>query len=161
MKRVFFKIILAVAAADLAFVPEPVFATQAHGGPEGIMVHQLGHLFFLLSMAAFVYWTRGRRLFRNDGWRHIKYAAMLLILWNLDVIVIHFLDEQMALISTEKSGAWMIGIHAVNGSRFLELFYYVAKLDHLLCVPALFFLFTGLRKLLEIYNSPVAEGDQG
>jgi hypothetical protein len=31
----------------------------------------------------------------------------------------------------------------------LAWFYYVAKLDHLLCVPAMAFLYAGLRRLLK------------
>jgi len=30
--------------------PDIVLATQTHGTPEGIYVHQMAHLFFILSM---------------------------------------------------------------------------------------------------------------
>ena len=33
--------------------------------------------------------------------------------------------------------------------NFIKLFYYVAKLDHLLCVPALVLLYLGLKRLKE------------
>ena len=148
-----------VVAIELLFGSAVAFATQAHGGSEGILVHQLGHVFFMLSMGAFVYWTRDSRLFSHAGWRYIKYAAALLVLWNMDVILVHFLEEQAALISVERVSSLMIDIHSVGNSGFLEYFYYLARLDHLICVPALFFLYTGLKKLLATYKRPASAGD--
>jgi hypothetical protein len=125
-----------------------LWATQAHGGAEGIVVHQLGHLFFVVSMGMFVYWLGKGRILSYPGWRYIMLFAVLLVVWNLDVVIMHFLDEQMGMLRMVKTGPWTVRIDAENGSRGLALFYYLGKMDHLLCVPALFFLYLGLKNLL-------------
>lgn len=138
-------------------VPANSFATQAHGGTEGIIAHQIGHLFFMFSMCTFVYWSRNSRLLKETGWRYIKYFAVLLVLWNMDVILMHFLDEQMAIVSFQKVTKWDLIVRSVNKSSALELFYYLGKLDHLLCVPALFFLYIGLKKILSEHDSSTVD----
>jgi hypothetical protein len=140
------KIGLLIACWVFFAAPETVVATQAHGAPEGIYAHQFAHLFFLLSMVIFVYWLRQRKLVEKRGWLYIQYAALFFILWNFDVIVVHFLDEQAVLVAVEKVDSVHIRISSPLG-RPAEIFYYLGKMDHFLCVPAMLFLFLGLRRL--------------
>ena len=44
------------------------------------------------------------------------------------------------------------------GGSVLAWLYYLLKLDHLLCVPAMCFLFVGLRRLLK--SAPLEGGPQ-
>ena len=129
-------------------LPDTAMATQGHGGIEGVYAHQIAHVFFLISMGVLIYWLRQRGLVRESGWRYIQYAAFFLILWNLDTILVHALDDQFRIISTERIGTWRIQITDLRSRPFIELLYYFAKLDHLLCVPAIVCLFIGLRRLL-------------
>jgi hypothetical protein len=129
-------------------LPEPALATQGHGGIEGVYAHQIAHIFFLISMGVLIYWLRQRGLVRESGWRYIQYAAFFLILWNLDTILVHALDDQFRIIATERVGTWQIRITDSGNRPALKLLYYFAKLDHLLCVPAIVCLFVGLRRLL-------------
>jgi hypothetical protein len=138
----------AVAGLMMA-APQTVQATQAHGAPEGIIGHQLAHLIFMLAMAILIYWLRSHRLVAQTGWRYIQYAAFFFILWNLDTFFAHLVDEQLLLIRVETVDFWHRHIESVNAPAVFELFYYAAKLDHLLCVPAMFFLYLGLRRLLK------------
>jgi hypothetical protein len=134
--------------------PEVASATQVHGSPEGIYTHQLAHLFFMLSMVLLIYWLRQRKLIKHTGWRYIQYAAFFFILWNANVMLVHFIDEQAMLITMEKVGDRQIRVSSSLG-KWAEITYFVAKLDHLICVPALLFLFLGLRKLVaETEKSP-------
>jgi len=133
----------------LVLVAEPAFATQAHSAPEGLYAHQLAHIFFIVSMGVLIYWLRERKLVRAVGWRYIQYAAFFFILWNLDAFSVHLLEEQIAVIHVQYIDPWKISITASNHSSALTWLYYAAKLDHLLCVPALLFLYFGLRRLLK------------
>ncbi|MEJ2169582.1 MAG: hypothetical protein P8X90_29100 [Desulfobacterales bacterium] len=133
----------------LVLVSDPAFATQAHGAPEGLYAHQLAHIFFIVSMGVLIYWLRERKLVRAVGWRYIQYAAFFFILWNLDAFSVHLLEEQIAVINVRHIDPWKISITASNQSSALTWVYYAAKLDHLLCVPALLFLYFGLRRLLK------------
>jgi len=138
---------LAVLACWL--LPQPALAVQEHGPPEGIYSHQGAHLFFIASMVLLVYWLRQRRLVREAGWRYIQYAAFFFILWNLDAFTAHFLDEQSGILDTAMAAPGKIKIEVSENLTALAWYYYIAKLDHLLCVPAMVFLYAGLRRLLK------------
>lgn len=130
-------------------LPDPALATQAHGDPEGLYVHQFAHAFFIISLGIFIYWLRFRNLVGETGWRYIQYAAVFLILWNADAAIAHLLDEQLQIIEVERIGPWHINITSADNTVFTVVLYYLAKLDHLLCVPALFFFSAGIRQLLK------------
>lgn len=125
----------------------PVWATQTHDEPEGLVVHQLSHLFFIFSMGLLIYWLRQRKLVKQKAWRYIQYGALLFILWNLDTFCVHLLDEQVDLIRIRQLDDLHLQIDAADPYRYLGVIYYIARLDHLLCVPALFFLYLGLKRL--------------
>ena len=133
----------------------PGWATQTHGEPEGLFVHQLAHLFFIFSMGLLIYWLRQRKLVKEKAWRYIQYSAMLFILWNIDTFAVHFLDEQVDLIRIQQLDTWHLKIETAANYRHLGFIYYLAKLDHLLCVPALLCLYLGLRRLYSETHSPV------
>lgn len=138
--------------------PLAALAVQEHGAPEGLYTHQGAHLFFIASMGLLIYWLRQRRLVQEAGWRCIQYAALFFILWNLDAFTAHLLDEQLAVVDIQTVAPWMVRIDADVLSPVLAWIYYAAKLDHLLCVPALLFLYFGLRRLLKnaVERSPEA-----
>ena len=135
-----------LAAALLVLQASPALATQGHGGIEGVYIHQLAHLFFMLSMAILIFRLREERLVAHKGWRYIQYAAFLFILWNIDAFVVHLLDDQLRIVQLSRLNAWQLRVTGPN--HFLVRYYYMAKLDHLLCVPALWFLYLGLKHLL-------------
>lgn len=124
--------------------PLPASAIQEHGAPEGLYVHQMAHAFFALSMGLLIYWLRHRGLVRETGWRHIQYAALFLILWNVDAAAGHLLSQKMA----ERFGSFHIEPESAKGHEGLVISYFLLKLDHLFCVPALLFLHFGLKRLL-------------
>ena len=130
-------------------VPGNALATQGHGGIEGVYAHQFAHFFFIVSMGILIYWLRDRKLVRETGWRFIQYSALFFILWNIDTIIVHALDDQFRIIQTHSVGTWQIRIDDAYSHNFIKLFYYFAKLDHLLCVPALVLLYLGLKRLKE------------
>jgi hypothetical protein len=135
-------------------------ATQGHGGIEGIYAHQLAHLFFIFSMGLLIYWLRQRRLNRQAGWRFIQYAALCFIVWNLDAMLVHGLEEQLTAVTTTRIGLWQIQIHSSPDTAWLKYFYYATKLDHLFCVPAMGFLYAGLKHLLAEPQREASEREQ-
>jgi hypothetical protein len=143
---------IAVSAAIFAgsLLAAPLaHATQGHGAPEGLYAHQLAHIFFVLSMGTLIYWLRKHQLTQKSGWRSIQYAALFFILWNLDAFIVHAIEEQLAGITITRVDRWQITISGPNASEWLKTLYYLAKLDHLLCVPALIFLYRGLKQLID------------
>ena len=150
MRKSYTKIhfLLAVCTCIL-ITPSYAFATQGHGGIEGVYAHQLAHIFFIISMASLIYWLRERRLIQERGWKLIQYSAFFFILWNVDAFLVHFLDDQFKIITVKRIGSWQIQLRDMYDSNTLKILYYLAKLDHLLCVPALLFLYLGLKRLLK------------
>jgi hypothetical protein len=130
-------------------IPELAQATQMHSAKEGILVHQLGHLFFLVSMAILILTIQSKKLHMERGWRLIQCSALFFILWNLDAISVHFLDNQSSFISTTLISITHIQIDVLEHHDELALLYYLLRLDHLLCLPAMIFLHRGLSHLLQ------------
>jgi len=147
INRIFPRIALAVLAGWI--IPAVALAVQEHGAPEGIYTHQGAHLFLTASLGLLIYWLRQRQLVREAGWRWIQYAALFFILWNIDAFAAHLLDEQLDFVDMQPASGWMVRIDAGNFPPALGMLYYAAKLDHLLCVPAMLFLYFGLRRLLK------------
>jgi hypothetical protein len=128
---------------------QPAGATQVHTEPEGYHVHQIAHLIFAFSMGILIYWLRVRGLVRETAWRFIQYAAFFFILWNLDAMLVHYLDGRDDMFRMIDAGTWHARVHLMNDSFSLAVLYYLIKMDHLLCVPAGMFLYAGLRHLLK------------
>lgn len=143
------KFLLISLLSALLIRPSTAWALQAHGGVEGVYAHQMAHLFFAFSMGLLIYWLRKRRLISIKGWRYIQYAALWFIAWNTDAIIGHWLEEQSGLVATQRIGVMRISLNMTPGFEWLGPVFYLVKLDHLLCVPAMLCLFLGLRRLLQ------------
>lgn len=140
--------------AVLTALPATSYATQAHAAPEGLFTHQLAHLFFIISMGSLIFWLKKRRLSDQKGWRYIQYAAACLVLWNIGAFTAHAMDEQFVLVNVTRLDNWRIEIVPPADYPGLALIYFLCKLDHLLCVPALIFLYAGLRQLIKDLPQP-------
>jgi hypothetical protein len=105
-------------------------------------------------MGSLEFWLRQRNLVLEPGWKYLQLAAILFILWNIDAMLVHFMEEHLDILGIKRVDLWHIRIESFQGQYSLALLYYLLKLDHLLCVPAMFFLYKGLRRL-------VADADGG
>lgn len=130
-------------------LPAPAFAIQLHMGNEGIIVHQLGHLFFLFSMVGLMFTINIKHMNQQKGWRLIQYAALFFIFWNLDTLTAHFLDNQIEVVRIDTLSFTRMQVVTTSDSSLLAVVYYLLKLDHLWCVPAMAFLYKGLDRLLK------------
>jgi hypothetical protein len=139
-----FKFISVIAIALFILLPMDASATQLHSHTEGIITHQAGHLFFLFSMVVLIFTITGKGLNKQKSWRLIQYSAFFFILWNLDAVAAHFFDNQIHIVKIENISIWKIKIITHPDSSLLAWVYYILKLDHLLCVPAMLFLYKGL-----------------
>ncbi|MCP3873645.1 MAG: hypothetical protein GY699_10885 [Desulfobacteraceae bacterium] len=153
----FLKFTPAIAVALTILIPIDGFATQLHASSEGIITHQMGHLFFLSSMVTLIFTITGKGLNKQKGWRLIQYSAFFFILWNLDAIAAHFFDNQIHAVKIENISLLKIKIITNNDSFILALCYYILKLDHLLCVPAMLFLYKGLSNLVDTQKQRITE----
>ena len=150
MKSTILKLFIAFGTfAGLILSTDPVLATQTHGQPEGLYVHQMAHIFFIISMGSLEFWLRQRNLIREKGWKYIQLSAVLFIVWNINAFLVHFLDEHLDILGITKIDTWRIQIEIIPGQDSISVLYYLLKLDHLFCVPAMFFLYYGLKTILK------------
>jgi lipid-A-disaccharide synthase-like uncharacterized protein len=108
----------------------------------------MGHAAFVFSMVLLVYRLRQRGLTAVDGWRLIQWAACFFIAWNVDAFIVHYLDGRDDLYEVIDAGTWHAKVHFLQPGGLLALVYYLVRLDHLWCVPAIVLLCAGLRRLL-------------
>lgn len=126
-----------------AVLPSHALALQVHGEPEGLYVHQMAHLFYVLALGYF-FWDIRRSGFAGQGWRYLQFFCVLMTVWNILAFMGHasgvFLDPQ----SLSRTDCYL-QTHLIGPLTINKFLYFVAKLDHLICVPALLFLFLGIR----------------
>jgi hypothetical protein len=138
-------VFLLAAFIASAVNPPAVFGLQTHGGPEGLYVHQGAHLFLVFSLAIFLVTVRRSRLKAEKAWRLLSWGAFLLLLWNIWAFAGHVAETAVPESDFVVLPGRTVPSLAMNSWR--EATYYVLKMDHLLCLPALVFFCAGLRKL--------------
>ncbi|MFA5904610.1 MAG: hypothetical protein WC836_11810 [Desulfobacula sp.] len=139
---------IAVTTGSILLLPADAYAIQLHLTSEGIITHQMGHIFFLISMVALIFTLSGKGLDKQKGWRLIQYSAFFFILWNLDAVLGHFLDNQIHAVAIKNISITTMQMEVYDNSTVLYRIYYALKLDHLLAVPAMLLFYMGLSRLV-------------
>ena len=157
------KIIAAVSACLTALLllvvlPAPAYAIQIHGAPEGLYVHQIGHVLFAVAMVGFALRIRKSRLGREKAWQYMSIGALLFALWNGWAFLGHIFDVLMPpgdLLTNSTGLQSLLVVHSP-----VDLLYYVFKMDHLLCIPALVFVYLALRLMAAQDADPAADSER-
>lgn len=120
----------------------PARAVQVHGGIEGLVIHQIGHILFagvmlfLLVIGLKSHWC-------GAGWGRFKCFLKLIIVWNILTFTGHWLrlviDDGKFVRLAGKTVGFRI-------ESFVDAVFYLASLDHLLLLPALICLAVALRQ---------------
>jgi hypothetical protein len=129
----------------LLLAPDQAWALQSHATPEGIYVHQLAHLFFAASLS-YLFWDVRRSAFPGKGWRYLQIFCVLMILWNIAAFSGHWLGFHINNSDIIRPSGYFSS-QIIGPITSIKFIYFCATLDHLLSVPALFFLFLCLRSL--------------
>lgn len=134
---------------------ESAMALQVHGGPEGLYVHQMAHLHYLFALVFFLWYIR-RAAFTSRDWLFLQLFCLLMCLWNILAFVGHIAATNVEPTSLVQGSHYLttrlLPPYSVN-----NLVFYLAKLDHLLCVPALFCLYMAIRIF---YRTAVSEAEE-
>ena len=120
----------------------PAWAVQAHGGAEGLLSHQIGHILFAAGMGYLLYRLRTMRK-TGRGWLEFKTSIWLLIAWNVMTFTGHWMNEFVAKEQFIKDQTTTLSFTIAN---LPDAIYYLTRLDHLILVPAFAFLLLALRK---------------
>ena len=132
------------------------WALQVHGSSEGIVVHQLAHIQYFGALA-YLLWDIRRSSFTGVGWIHLQRFCLLMMIWNAVAFIGHFSQMSLAegAISTEDGYLSALLLLPVTFSKWI---FYVTALDHLVCAPALFFLFLAMRSFYRSLDQEKREG---
>lgn len=118
----------------------PAWAVQTHGGSEGLVSHQIGHVLFVIGIIVLLF-RMSLNSFFGKGWRTFKGFLWMLVLWNCLAFSGHWMQE---VVSAEKyitESGYTTGFQITN---IFDIIFYLTQLDHLLLVPAFFLLFLAL-----------------
>ncbi|NQS71910.1 MAG: hypothetical protein HQQ73_07120 [Desulfobulbaceae bacterium] len=130
-------------------------ALQIHGGPEGLYVHQMAHVHYFFALVFFLWYIR-RAAFTSRGWQFLQLFCLLMGLWNILAFVGHIAATHVEPTSLVQDSHYLttrlLPPYSVN-----NLVFYLAKLDHLLCVPALFCLYMAIRIF---YRAAMSEAEE-
>lgn len=118
----------------------PAWAVQAHGGAEGLVSHEVGHLFFIIGMTFLLFRAYLDNLI-TPGWQMFKGFLVFIILWNIIAFGGHLMNEIVDTSKYIKSNGHTTGF--LVESPF-DLLFYLTRLDHLLLVPAFICLYISL-----------------
>lgn len=120
----------------------PAWAVQAHGGAEGLVSHQIGHLLFTFGMGYLLYRLSAMRL-KGPGWSEFRTFVWLLIAWNVTTFAGHWMNEFVPgeKFVTDHSQTLFFAVESLH-----DALYYLTCLDHLVLVPSFAFLLLALRK---------------
>ncbi len=135
-------ILIIPAALCLCLWPTPAWAVQAHGGAEGLVSHQIGHILFFIGLLSLLIRLYQRRL-SDAGWREFKVFLWLMILWNILTFSGHWMREIVVMDKFIKGNGHIAGFQATST---FDLIFYATRLDHIFLVPALCFLLMALRR---------------
>ncbi len=127
------------------FCAGPAHAIQSHGPPEGIYVHLIGHVLYGLAMIGFAIRIRLSHLSVRKSWQLMALGALILTIWNAWAFIAHVLATHVPATDfiTNKQGVRMwVALHTP-----VDWLYYIFKMDHLLCVPAILCIYLALRRM--------------
>lgn len=131
-----------LALVTIGLWSTPAWAVQSHGGLEGLVSHEIGHVLFIIGITFLLY-----RLYRigltGSGWGYFKTFLWLIIGWNILTFSGHWLHEYYGPANYLMAHGQIIGLYINSPADF---FFYLSRLDHLLLVPAFIFLFLALKK---------------
>ncbi|MDR3630339.1 MAG: hypothetical protein P4L42_08375 [Desulfocapsaceae bacterium] len=119
------------------------FALQTHGGGEGMVVHQLAHIQYFGALG-YLLWDIRRSAFVGVGWRYLQKFCLLLMIWNAVAFIGHFSQLFLAQEAIDTSDGYLYALLQAP-ITVGKLIFYITALDHLVCAPALFFLFLAMR----------------
>ena len=145
---------LFIVATILLFA-KPAFAVQVHGPPEGLYVHIIAHIFFSSAIIFLLFLFKRHPPGRGIPWRYLRWSLFMFLLWNIDTLIVHILSigiPEAALHMPED----IFQHELLPPITVKELFFYILRNDHLLCVPAMLFLVLSLRSFL---REPGREND--
>jgi hypothetical protein len=127
----------------MLFTPRAGLAADLLWETQGSYVHQMAHFLFAVGMVFLIHEIRRSELRGTPAFRHLMWACVFLIWWNLDAIVGHALD-------------WTLRNPVILGEGLERRLlmedwhtwgFFIGKITHFfLPLPAFYFFYRGLKE---------------
>lgn len=127
----------------IIFGADEAAALQTHNGSEGIVVHQFAHFQYGAALL-YLLWDIRRSAFTGTGWKYLQRFCWLMVLWNILTFAGHFAQVSLPEQDISMDDGYLSAFLLLP-LTFGKWIYYIAALDHLISVPALFCLFLAMR----------------
>ncbi len=121
------------------------FAIQTHGSPEGLYIHQVGHIVYAIAMAGLAFGIWKSELNSKSGWRLLSWGAVFLTVWNIWAFCGHFVETLIP--ADHFAGVIAHRNKVVLMKTWIDYCFFILKMDHFVCVPALVFFYLGLKRM--------------
>ncbi len=144
-----------ITAAIIVGGGVPAWALQSHPAPEGIYVHQMAHVLFMVSLGYLFWHTRKTQESGNKGWKYLQIFCLLFFCWNLLAFTGH--EALKYLEPTDFIDKNTLSARISGPLDLTKLLYYITKMDHFLVVPAFLALVISLRKF---YKKALEEAER-
>jgi hypothetical protein len=157
MKQNIYRILTFTPLCIVVLFCRDAWALQTHGGVEGVVVHQLAHIQYLGALG-YLFWDIRRSSFAGVGWLYLQRFCLLMMIWNGLAFIGHFSQMELVegAIATEDGYLSALLLLPMTFGKWI---YYITALDHLVCVPALFFLFLAMRSFYHSLDEKKKEED--
>lgn len=120
---------------------QSAWGVQSHGGAEGLVSHEIGHIFFLGGLI-FLLFKAYQAKIEGTGWAFFRIFLWLLVGWNIMTFSGHWMREFVDLSKFQE----VEGVTTFfTATSFFDFVFYLTWLDHLLLVPAFCCLYLALR----------------
>lgn len=126
----------------LSISAPPAWAVQTHGGAEGLVSHQIGHVLFMIGVVSLIGQVYKHRI-NGPGWSSFKLFLWLILLWNCLTFSGHWLNEIVSLDKFIQVDGHLRGFHITTVG---DAIFYASRLDHLVQIPAFIFLFLAIKQ---------------
>ncbi|PIE63459.1 MAG: hypothetical protein CSA26_12720, partial [Desulfobacterales bacterium] len=133
-----------IAAVLIVGCGTSAWALQSHPAPEGIYVHQMAHVLFMVSLAYLFWHTRKTQESGNKGWKYLQLFCLLFFCWNLLAFTGHEVLKYLEPSDFIDKGS--LSARIAGPLNLSKILYYITKMDHCLVVPAFWALVISLRK---------------
>jgi len=141
----------------ITLYPSSSWALQVHDAPEGLYVHQMAHILFMASLA-YLSWDIHRNAFRSRGWTYLQLFCLFMFFWNGLAFAGHGTASHLSP-SDFFTESTYLHTRLTGPFSFIKFTDYLVKFDHLLSVPALFFLFMALRTFYHSIETEESKGE--
>jgi len=111
----------------LLFIPSNALAFVPHAYEE-VYIHQMGHIFFIISCVFIMWVIWHHNLQDKKGWRYIFLSEIFFILWNVDTFVGHITEywiEPSQMIGAREGWDYFFRRISIEGREYL---YYINEI---------------------------------